>query len=184
MRIRTVSSLALIAICASLLRAQTAGFFDLVQNGSPADVQAAIAKGADVKAKDDNGATPLLLAAQSNGNPEVIKVLAKAGADLNAKDSNGCTPLVCNLENTKPSPSVVLALVATGADVNAKDADGVTALMYAASLESAPLLVPALLKKGANAKVADKSGKKAVDYAKQNAKLNGSPALQQLIDAS
>jgi len=82
------------------------------------------------------------------------------------------------------SPRVVLALVATGADVNAKDADGVTALMYAASLESAPILVPALLKKGANAKVADKSGKKAVDYAKQNAKLNGSPALQQLIDAS
>jgi ankyrin repeat protein len=82
------------------------------------------------------------------------------------------------------TPRVVLALVATGADVNAKDADGVTALMYAASLESAPLLVPALLKKGANAKVADKSGKKAVDYARQNAKLNGSPALQQLIDAS
>jgi hypothetical protein len=27
-------------------------------------------------------------------------------------------------------------------------------------------------------------GKKAVDYAKQNAKLNGSPAHQQLIDAS
>jgi ankyrin repeat protein len=108
MRIRNVSRIALIAICASLLRAQTAGFFDLVQNGSPADVQAAIAK----------------------------------------------------------------------------DADGVTALMYAASLESAPILVPALLKKSANAKVADKSGKKAVDYAKQNAKLNGSPALQQLIDAS
>ena len=102
-----------------------------------------------MNAKDGNGATPLLLAAQANCNPDVIRVLAKAGADLNAKD-----------------------------------ADGVTALMYAASLESAPILVPALLKKSANAKVADKSGKKAVDYAKQNAKLNGSPALQQLIDAS
>jgi hypothetical protein len=59
-----------------------------------------------------------------------------------------------------------------------------TALMYAASLDSAPILVPTLLKKGANAKVVDKSGKTAVDYAKQNAKLNGSPVLQQLIDAS
>jgi uncharacterized protein len=157
MRIRNVSLIALVVLCGSLLRAQKAGFLDLVQNGSPADVQAAIAKGADVNAKDDNGATPLLLAAQTNGNPDVIKVLAKAGADLNAKDANGCTPLVGNLENTKPN---------------------------AASLDSAPLPIPALLKKGADAKVADKSGKRAVDCAKQNAKLNGSPALQQLIDAS
>src|ERR1039458_6110757 len=131
MRIRNVLPIALIAICASLLRAQTAGFFDLVQNGSPADVQAAIAKGADVHAKDDNGATPLLLAAQANGNPEVIKVLAKAGADLNAKDSNGCTALVGNLENPKPNPSVILALVAAGADTNASDNNGYTPLLLA-----------------------------------------------------
>ena len=152
MRKRNAFTVALIGLCAPLLQAQTTEFFDLVQNGSPADVQAAIAKGANVKAKGDNDATPLLLAAQNNNNPEVIKVLVNAGADLNAKDTNGCTPLVGNLENTKPNPAVILALVTAGADTNAGDNNGYTPLLLALQKKLPADLIGAFLKAGASAK--------------------------------
>ena len=43
-------------------------------------------------AKDEDGWTPLHLAAQ-NGNTKVATLLLKAGAAINAKDKNGKTPL-------------------------------------------------------------------------------------------
>ena len=66
-----------------------------------------IGKGADVKAKDIDGATPLHFAAEYNQNPDVIAVLARlpaaimalanAGADTNIKDNNGDVALMLAL---------------------------------------------------------------------------------------
>jgi ankyrin repeat protein len=56
-------------------RAQTIGFFDLVKVGTPQAVKAAIAKGADVNAKDTSGETVLMYAAGNNPDPEVIATL-------------------------------------------------------------------------------------------------------------
>jgi len=111
--------------------AQTTDFFELVRNGTPQSVQAAISQGADVKPRDVNGTTPLHFAAQYNHNPEVITVLVKAGADVNAKDNNGCTPLLIALENTELLPEAIMALVKAGADVNATDNNGYTPLILA-----------------------------------------------------
>jgi ankyrin repeat protein len=53
-----------------------------------------VAKGADVSARDSNGATALMVAAVVQWDPQamnMMKLLAAKGADLNAKDSQGRT---------------------------------------------------------------------------------------------
>lgn len=62
-------------------------FFTLVRLGTPTEIQAAIDRGADVRAADeaDYDATPLYLAAANNENPEVIAVLV-GGADIEARN--------------------------------------------------------------------------------------------------
>ena len=61
-------------------------------SGDAAIVQALLAKGADVNAKANNGATALMLASQ-NGHNEVVQDLLAKGADVNAKMTDGATAL-------------------------------------------------------------------------------------------
>ncbi len=51
-----------------------------------------ISKGADVNDRNDNGATPLMLAAM-RGNKESVELLAAKGADVNVKANKGETAL-------------------------------------------------------------------------------------------
>ncbi|GHS99151.1 hypothetical protein AGMMS50276_22240 [Synergistales bacterium] len=53
------------------------------------EVRAAIKNGADVNAKDEHGATALMLAALYNSNPEVISLLLERGANANIIDKTG-----------------------------------------------------------------------------------------------
>jgi len=53
-----------------------------------------IQAGADVNAKDTNGSTALIWAAQRCGLHELVKALVEAGADVNAKAAGGATPLM------------------------------------------------------------------------------------------
>ena len=55
------------------------------QSATLTDVQAELANGADIQARDWEGATPLHEAA-SNGNPEVVIALVEAGANIKAPD--------------------------------------------------------------------------------------------------
>jgi dipeptidyl aminopeptidase/acylaminoacyl peptidase len=54
--------------------------------GDPAGIQALLARGADVNAKNPYGATALSFAADK-GHLEVVKLLLQHGADVNAKDT-------------------------------------------------------------------------------------------------
>ncbi len=164
---------------------QTNDFLLLVQTGTPQDVKAAIAKGADLNARDAGGFTPLITAAAHNKDPEVVTVLLEAGADAEARDSaHGGTPLLW-AATFNPNPDVIAALLKAGADINAQNTlEGRTALISAAEVGPNPAgVIMVLLKAGEDAKVKDKFGKTALYYAKYNSNLMGTDALKQLEEA-
>jgi ankyrin repeat protein len=96
--------------------------------GNAETVRELLAGGANIEARDMEGATALMQAS-TKGNVEVVKALLAGGADVNAKSSQGETSALMmaagngRLETTR-------VLLASGADVNAKA--GKTALMLAA----------------------------------------------------
>ncbi|NBO72605.1 ankyrin repeat domain-containing protein, partial [bacterium] len=87
-----------------------------------------IKDGADVNAKDKNGATALMLATK-NLFVAVIRKLCELGADVNIKDKNGNTAMMQVCFNKKLPESylkedIVSLLCEYKADVNAKDKNG------------------------------------------------------------
>ena len=90
------------------------------RNGRAAAVDALIAGGADVNAKDKDDDTPLHFAAR-NGRAAIVSLLIQATASLNVKNEDDKAPLHWAAE--VGYPAVVSALIAGGADVNARDKD-------------------------------------------------------------
>lgn len=94
----------------------------------PELARALIEAGADIRALDEEGMTPLHFAASGNA-PTVLRALVEAGADIEArKNEFGWTPLHFASER-----EAVNALVEAGADIDARDSDGDTPLHVAAS---------------------------------------------------
>lgn len=112
-------------------------------------------KGADVRAKDDSGFTPLIYATKA----PIAKMLIDKGADVNARGLDKMTPLI-KAAGTGLS-EVVKVLLEAGADVNAKDAGGSTALI-AATDNGFQDIAGVLLRKGADANAADGTGRTAL----------------------
>lgn len=108
---------------------------DAAADGTPAEVEALLAAGADPDAPGDNGVTPLHLAAAHNEAPAVVAALIGAGAD--ARSRHGAT-LLHMAARSNGNPAVVEALLAAGADPNVAGKNGVTPLHLAVgTLESA-----------------------------------------------
>ena len=106
-----------------------------VRHWTPESVQAALDAGADVRARTQRGATPLMFAAGANENPTVAQMLLDAGADLGARDKRGGTPLIW-AAMWNENPDVVRTLLDAGADGAAKDGRGRTAFDYASDNEA------------------------------------------------
>ena len=133
---------------------------DAARWGSVQEVQAQLAQGADINARDIIDQTPLHMAV-GMGNVEVARFLVNKGAGINARDRLGMTPLcfafhiyaahalnksIFSEEEplTPPGPGlpprdpraqdmaqVVGILLAAGTDVNIPDKNGKTPLNYA-----------------------------------------------------
>ena len=77
---------------------QTDALFRAVIEGNTEMVRSLLsAPGADVNARNDRGATPLLEAARY-GHNDIARVLIAAGANVNAKDNDGKTALMLAIQ--------------------------------------------------------------------------------------
>src|SRR5262249_36152949 len=110
-------------------------------------------KGADPKARDRGGFTPLLRAA-FHGDAGTLKVLIARGVDVNARGL-GMTPLFGAVNGNRAA--VVDLLLAHGADATAKDDDGAGILAYATSHADAAIFRK-LIAGGADPKLRDSIG--------------------------
>ena len=140
--------------------------FDAVESGTPAEVKAALAGGADPNARTTGAATPLHYAVFRAGEPAIIEVLIEAGADANARVDAGKTPL--HMAVLSDEPAVVGALLAGGADADARDEDGETPL-HVAAWNDRPFAAEALLAAGASHAARDEDGETPLHVAAREA---------------
>jgi ankyrin repeat protein len=151
----TVWKLGTLCALGSLLWAQapvdSSALFAALRNGNTAAVKSLAGRKIDVDARNAEGETPLMYAAQF-GSAETLKLLLARGADPNAKTPAGTTALMLaagDLEKER-------ALVDKGADVNAQSATGRTALLIAASRSASGEVVGFLVAHGADVNAKDK----------------------------
>ena len=145
-------------------------------NEDRAVIEALLAAGADVEARNSTGRGPLHNAGH-NGNPEVAEALLAAGAEVGARDDTGETPLH-HVAFGSANPAVVEALLAAGAEVGARDDTGETPLHHAAYGAANPAVVEALVAAGADVQGRTDKGETPLHLA---AWSNGNPAVVELL---
>lgn len=167
-------------------RGWTALMYAAFKNFAAEEMKALIDAGADVTAVNDEGQTPLMLAAQA-GNAKAVKMLLENGmaGAVNARDKRGRTALMYVRRwytYDELAGAVVRALVAAGADVNAADNEGRTALMSAAEAGSTDG-VKALIELGASINAKDKHGRTALMWSVASKDVAKHDAVHYLVTA-
>jgi ankyrin repeat protein len=134
-------------------------------------------RGANPTAADNNGQTPLHLAASSSakGNQEAVAALLAKGADLKARDRRGSSPL-----HRVATPEMAKYLLEKGADYNAADAMGNTPLHNV--VQNRIDIVPLLVAAGADVNRRNKSGDMPLHVALRPAGHMVAAALVQKTD--
>ena len=127
---------------------------DAARGRDASEVRELLDAGADVNARQPDGATALHWAAHWD-DAELASLLLHAGADVDADGAYGVTPL--SLAAANASASLVELLLDAGADPNAARDSGETPLMRAAATGSVAG-VRALLAAGAKVDAADPVG--------------------------
>jgi uncharacterized protein len=181
----------LTALAPVWLDAQVPAFFDVVKDGSPDAVRAAIARGASVNSRESTqGKTALIWAVQFNKNSEVTAILLKAGASLEDKDlgadlgkgrgpAYGWTALMWAAASCK-DPEVITLLVRAGANIMVTDSEGLTPLLVAAENNPNPEVITRLTKAGVDLEAKDSSGYTALIKAVTK---NGPDVIMALLKA-
>ena len=149
---------------------------DAVRQGDADAARAALDGGADVDARQPDGATALHWAARLD-RVDLAQVLLAAGADPTAANAFDVTPL--SLAAVNGSAEMIAALLAAGADPNATMAGSETVLLTAARTGRTGA-VRALLDHGADVNAAQAAGQTALMWAAAEGHVE---TMQALIDA-
>ena len=133
-----------------------------VQAGDKAKTESLLKGGADINTRNEEGATPLMIAA-GNGNDEMVELLLKSGAEVDAVDIRGWTALmkaIFNYEQNKGFPDIVQTLIDAGADIEHTIVYGTRPLMLAAGYGEARV-VEVLLAAGVDVSAQNEGGRTA-----------------------
>uniref|UniRef100_H3A6L4 Kinase D-interacting substrate of 220 kDa n=1 Tax=Latimeria chalumnae TaxID=7897 RepID=H3A6L4_LATCH len=107
----------------------TQSLLTYVEEENVAAVKALLEKCKDVDERNENGQTPLMLAAEQ-GNLEIVQELLKKGANCNLEDTDNWTALISAAK--EGHEEIVKELLSYDANVEHRDMGGWTALMWAA----------------------------------------------------
>ena len=144
--------------------ANEALLFDAARAGRVDLIDAFVAKGANLNARDARGFTPIIIAAY-NGQSAMVDGLIAAGADACLADmAQGNTALMGAA--VRGYDAIAQRLIAAGCDVNTRNMQGQTALMMAAMFDRATQ-AKMLLDAGADPTFADQAGRTAEAIARQ-----------------
>ncbi len=112
----------------------------------PETLKKLLESGVDIEARDHNGRTLLIVAAEQNPNHEIVRLLLDAGADVAFRTKFGVTALG-QAARCNPNPKVLNVLIGAGAEIDSRGFQGQTPLMLAAyritNAESMRLLIDA-----------------------------------------
>lgn len=115
------------------LAALNRALLEAAEMGDVEGAKSALDAGADVNARNRDGATPLLLAADGsfieNVKPRLVRLLITRGADVQTRDKAGNTALMGIAAGD--NEGMLPFLLAQGAQINAQNTEGETALFYA-----------------------------------------------------
>ncbi len=139
-----------------------------VNAGDIATLRNLLSAGGDVNARDEDGATLLMLAAHC-GNLAMVQALLAAGADVNATDERGWAALAKSIYNAEQQcghADVAQILIGAGANLEAAVGYGVRPLMLAAGYGEAEL-VALLVNSGADVLARNEGDYTALMMAKQ-----------------
>ncbi|MBI9069293.1 MAG: ankyrin repeat domain-containing protein [Salinivirgaceae bacterium] len=127
---------------------------------TPDVIQYLVKNGAKLNAVNENGQTPLHVAAGSRCT-DCFKELVELGSDLSAKDNKGKTPLHIAIKREKMD--IVEYILTKNIDLNTKDNTGKTPLHYTA-IAGYHDLVKTMVNKNANVNEKDNEGKTPLFY--------------------
>ncbi|KAJ6057677.1 hypothetical protein N7460_000951 [Penicillium canescens] len=138
-----------------------------IQKGDLQTVTTLLAKGADANATNNEGQTPLMVAA-SYGHENIVRILIEYGADMDTQAMNGETAL--GTAAARGFARIIRVLIASGANVNAGSGTGKTALSQAASYGQ-DRIVRLLLDCGADIDALNSTGETALALAALNGNM-------------
>lgn len=155
--LRRTSGIFCLALLTGVVFVRAAPLHEAARAGDKAKIEALLAEGADLNAKDENDYLPLHSAVDS-AKQDVVALLLAKGAEVDGRGvySNEMTPL--HLAADRGLRDIAELLLANGADINAKKANRSTPLALAVNMERMDV-IPLLLASGADVYAPDTLGR-------------------------